>query len=291
MINLFIVSILWAPSFGLIEEYLTGLDPNFVALVRIFISFIVFLPFIRLARIKATLVVYLMFIGAIQFGVMYVTYIQSFRYLDAHEVALYTIFTPLYVTLFNDLLDMRHRWTMFGCALLAFLGGFIVLRGDIGDMDLTKGFGLMQISNLCFACGQVLYKRALYRHPEIEDRQIFGILYLGALMVTGTASAFTTKWPTLMLNRNEILTLLYLGILASGICFFLWNAGARRVHAGTLAVFNNLKVPLAVACALLIFKESGDVTTLAIGGGLILTAIHLNERAVKREEREEGKRR
>ena len=41
--------------------------------------------------------------------------------------------------------------------------------------------------------------------------------------------------------------LVYLGIVASGIGFFLWNAGARRSAPGVLAVGNNLKIPLAAA--------------------------------------------
>ncbi|MCB0265532.1 MAG: EamA family transporter, partial [Calditrichaeota bacterium] len=79
-------------------------------------------------------------------------------------------------------------------------------------------------------------------------------------------------------NATQIWTLLYLGILASGVCFFLWNFGARQVNAGSLAVANNLKVPLGVAAALLFFGESADVPRLLIGGGIILAALLANEK-------------
>ena len=46
-------------------------------------------------------------------------------------------------------------------------------------------------------------------------------------------------------------TVVYLGLVPSGLAFFLWNVGATRVGVGALAVMNNLKVPLAVAVALL----------------------------------------
>ena len=48
--------------------------------------------------------------------------------------------------------------------------------------------------------------------------------------------------------------------------------------AGALAVFNNLKIPLAVAAALTIFGERADLLRLALGGGLMLIAAALAAR-------------
>ena len=64
-----------------------------------------------------------------------------------------------------------------------------------------------------------------------------------------------------------------LGIIASGICFFLWNRGARLVSAGTLAVMNNLKIPLGVAVSLFVFREPANLWTLLVGGLLIGVAL------------------
>jgi drug/metabolite transporter (DMT)-like permease len=79
-----------------------------------------------------------------------------------------------------------------------------------------------------------------------------------------------------------VLTLFYLGAIASGLSFFMWNIGARRVNAGTLAVFNDLKIPLAVAVSLLVFGEKTDLPRLLIGGAVILAALIVNERLNKK---------
>ncbi|MFM7261548.1 MAG: hypothetical protein ACKO3W_13190, partial [bacterium] len=50
------------------------------------------------------------------------------------------------------------------------------------------------------------------------------------------------------LTTPQWLTLIYLGVGASGVGFFLWNVGATKVAPATLAVMNNAKVPLGVAC-------------------------------------------
>jgi drug/metabolite transporter (DMT)-like permease len=60
--------------------------------------------------------------------------------------------------------------------------------------------------------------------------------------------------------------------------FFLWNVGATRVEAGTLAVFNNVKVPLAVLVSLLLFREHADWLRLVVGGGVMALALWLNYR-------------
>jgi drug/metabolite transporter (DMT)-like permease len=67
---------------------------------------------------------------------------------------------------------------------------------------------------------------------------------------------------TLALSSTQVSTLLYLGILASGVCFFLWNIGATQVSSGTLAVMNNAKAPLGVACSLIFFGESAPLLPL-----------------------------
>ncbi|MCB0283255.1 MAG: EamA family transporter, partial [Calditrichaeota bacterium] len=90
-------------------------------------------------------------------------------------------------------------------------------------------------------------------------------------------SMFITDWSSLQINSNQIMVLLYLGILSSGICFFLWNYGATKVNNGTLAVLNNLKVPLGVLISITVFGENGDWKRLLLGGTVIFAAIIINE--------------
>jgi drug/metabolite transporter (DMT)-like permease len=72
--------------------------------------------------------------------------------------------------------------------------------------------------------------------------------------------------------------LLYLGALASGVGFFLWNIGVTKTGTGTLAVMNNAKIPLAVGCSLLFFGEHADLPRLAISLVLLTTAVWFAEK-------------
>lgn len=277
MIYLLIVSLVWAFSFGIIKGQLTGLDSNFVSFARMVLSFIIFLPFIRVKRISTKYMIQLIFLGMIQFGLMYVAYIFAYQYLQAHQVALFTILTPIYVTVINDAIEKRFHLRFLLAALFAILGSGIIVLSDISWIELSIGFLLMQASNMAFAFGQVYYRKLMKELPDIKDASVFVYLYFGAVLLTGIFSLFTTNYSNLVLTRPQVLSLIYLGVIASGICFFLWNIGARKTNAGTLSVFNNLKIPLAILVSLLFFNETVNSLRFIIGGTIILFAMLVAE--------------
>ncbi|MGB5445759.1 MAG: EamA family transporter, partial [Psychromonas sp.] len=81
------VTVLWAFSFSLIGVYLAGqVDAWFSVLIRISLATIVFLPFLRIRQVAAKTALKLMAIGAVQLGLMYVFYYQSFLFLSVPEV-------------------------------------------------------------------------------------------------------------------------------------------------------------------------------------------------------------
>ncbi len=278
MLYLFFVSLLWAFSFGLIKGGLTGLPSSSVAFVRLFIAFAVFVPFLRFRDLRPGDAAKLLLTGAVQYGLMYVTYIQAFQHLQAYEVALFTVFTPIYVTIINDLFVKRLCPTSMSAVILAVAGGIIIKYQELGSSELLRGFLLMQGANLCFAFGQIFYRRTMANLPnKPTDLQVFGLLYLGAAL-TAALATLGSDWSTFEITLKQAGILLYLGIVASGLGFFLWNIGARRVSAGALAVFNNLKIPLGILVSVLVFGETTDWVRLLIGGALMALALFLNAR-------------
>jgi drug/metabolite transporter (DMT)-like permease len=269
------VSLVWAFSFGLIKGRLAGLDPAFISAARLGLALLVFLPFLRPKSLKLRPGLILLALGAVQFGVMYLAYNASFVHLAAHEVALFSLTTPIFVTLIADALEGTLRVRALAAALVAVIGtGVVVFNGR--DLSPTlAGLALMQLSNLAFAIGQVGYKRFREKHPG-RDRDGFGLLYLGGFLVA--LAAMATHDIDVTLNTSHLITLAYLGIIASGLGFFFWNVGATKVGAGTLAVMNNAKVPLAVACSLIFFGEHADMVRLAISLVLLTVAVLLAEK-------------
>jgi drug/metabolite transporter (DMT)-like permease len=120
------------------------------------------------------------------------------------------------------------------------------------------------------------------RCPGAQDKQVFGFLYAGAVVAAGLAALFTTDWARVSVTGQQAGVLLYLGLVASGLCFFLWDLGARRTNPGALAIANNLKIPFAILCAVLLFGESVPWLKLLAGGTLVAGSLWLNEWLVRR---------
>src|SRR4030042_5484993 len=289
MLYLILASIIWAFSFGLIKHNLIipGLDSNFVAFIRLALSFCVFIPFLRLKHLKTRLVLDLMGTGAIQYGLMYLSYMYSYHFLAAHQVALFTIFTPIFVTLVNDIFRKKFHSIFLVTALFSVLGTGIIITSDLNIEVTLTGIMILQFSNLCFAYGQVRYKIIMgprlktpgakdQNQDKLKDRDVFALLYLGAVIVSVIPSLITTDWSSLQVTNAQVYTLLYLGIIPSGICFFLWNLGARNTNAGTLAVLHNAKIPLAIVFSLIIWNEIANIPKLVIGGLIIFIAVLIN---------------
>ncbi|HNX35059.1 MAG TPA: EamA family transporter [Kiritimatiellia bacterium] len=272
MLYLLTASAIWSFSFGLIGNLLAGLPPAWLAAVRLAIAAAVFLPFIRRVPIKTGAA--LIGIGIVQFGLMSLAYMNSFRYLKSHEVALFTVMTPVYVAVFNDVLKRKFHGTNLLAALLAVCGaGVILWKGVSSDAPLI-GFLLVESSNLCFALGQLAYREVFARSAGAPaDRHVFFWLYLGGLMALAPLGLRDALAAAPHPTAAQLAALLYLGVVVSGASYFLWNSGARRVTAGVLAVMNNLKIPLGVAVSLLVFGERASLPGLLAGGVLICAAL------------------
>lgn len=274
---LILTSLVWAFSYGLIKGQLTGIDSNAVAVMRLLCAAIVFLPFLRIKLIPKRNAWRLAFIGAVQFGIMYVLYLRAYVYLQAYEVVLFTIFTPIYIALLDAALEKRWKWRHIFAAILSLIGAGMILWKDAPSSDLAIGFILMQFSNLCFAAGQLAWRRERLKIPKVRDSQVFALLYAGAVAAAFIASLFSTDWLNLRLTISQVGVILYLGVIASGLGFFWWNLGATRVNAGTLAVMNNAKIPVGIVVSLLFFNESADGPRLLACGLIMLIAVGLAE--------------
>ena len=279
---LILVSLIWALSFGLIKNRLAGLDPTALGAVRLALATLVFLPFFRPAKIPPPRLLALAAIGAVQFGAMYIFYMAAFSHLAAHEVALFTILTPLWLALLDAAAQRRLPPRLALAVLLAIAGTAIAcwqtLATPAPPRHMLAGFLLVQASNLCFALGQFYYRRLRATLPAATtNASLFAALYLGALAVTLLATALTTNWAQFRPTLPQWTVLAYLGVVASGLSFFWWNIGATRVGVATLAVFNNVKIPLAIACSLLLFGETAPPARLLTGAALLALALIIAE--------------
>ncbi len=278
-----LVTFIWAFSFSFIGVYLAGkLDSYFAVLVRVALASLIFIPFTNF-RLPNRYKFQIMGIGIIQIGIMYIFFYRSFLFLSVPEVLLFTIFTPLYVTIIYDLLDGKFNPLYIGTAALAVLGAYVIKQAEVND-GFFAGFMMVQGANVAFALGQVLYKKLLENEEleVIKQSTIFGYFHFGALLISIVAFVLFGNMDKITPTPTQWAVLIWLGVAASGLGYFLWNRGATQVDSGVLAIMNNAVVPLGLIVNFVIWGKNIDYTHFVIGGGLILLALYLHSLVMKR---------
>lgn len=274
---LVIVTILWAFSFSLIGQYLAGqVDSDFAVLVRVLIATAVFAPFTLWRGLPRPLLAGFWLAGALQFGVTYLCLYRSFAVLTVPEVLLFTVLTPIYVTLFDDALARRfNRWALLAAAVA--VAGGIIIRFKKIEGDYLLGFLLLQLANATFAAGQVLCRRLLLRYPTGQPLfRFFGHFFLGALLLTLPSFLLFGDASRLPQTAVQWGVLVWMGLFATALGMFWWVKGSTEVDAGALAVMNELHVPAGLLVNVLIWNRNADLRSVALGGTVILASLLIN---------------
>ncbi len=282
MTLLILITILWAASFSLIGVYLAGqVDGYLVVFIRMALALLTVLPLFRWQSLRSDRrqLLKLAGIGAVQIGLMYLFLYHAFIYLSVAEVLLFTIFTPLYITLIDELiLNRRHLPLIWWLAAAISVAGAAVIRYQPLSADFVTGFFLIQAANACFALGQVAYKR-LPTGAKLAQSQQFAAFFFGATVIAAigvVAFADFAKLPTTTLQWG---ILIWLGVVASGLGYLGWNLATKQVNTGQLATMNNALIPAGILVNVLFWQQQTDYSRLAIGALIIVFAVWLAGRA------------
>lgn len=272
------VTLIWSFSFSLIGEFLAGkVDPYLAVGSRMVLALLLFLPWLIRYKTPPKQALALAGIGAVQLGLMYLFFYHSFLYLTVAEVLLFTILTPVYVVLFDRILQRKTiSWHWLGPATLAVLGA-LVIRFTAPTTDFWIGLILVQAANLCFAFGQVAY-RQLNLGNSMQQQQSFGWFFVGASLVAALGAWLFADWQKMPQQGSDWAILVWLGLVASGLGYWLWNAGARQVNAHQLAVMNNLLIPAGLLVNFVLWQHQVNWLTFSLGSLLILLSLGWSKR-------------
>jgi len=270
---LWLVTLIWAFSFSLIGEFLAGqVDAYLAVSSRMLLALLLFSPWLLKYRTRPALALQLAGIGAVQLGLMYLLLYHSFLYLSVPEVLLFTILTPVYISILDYSWRLRQlRWRWLGPALLAVTGALLIRYQNISS-DFWLGLALVQGANGCFAFGQVAYRRLALGSVSAQ-KQHFGWFFVGATLVSLLACALFANWQQRPDSPLEFGILLWLGVVASGLGYWLWNAGARQVNANQLAVMNNVLIPAGLLVNFVFWQHSVNWWTFSTGSLVILLSL------------------
>lgn len=211
-------------------------------------------------------------------------------YTQASNVAIIIAATPLLTTLAVDLISRQERinrkiyyysaLSLIGVGLVVFNGKFILKLNALGDL-LTLGASVMWVIY------SIVILKVQERYSSLMiTRKIFfyGILTLLPYFLIEPMEISWTQLCEPVVAGN----LLFLGVLASLICYIEWNVVIEKLGAVDSTNYLYLNPIVALVTSYLVLGER--ITWLAIiGTALILAGVILSER-MQQSRTEKGER-
>ena len=204
--------------------------------------------------------------------------LSYFAAVDAGGVAVSTAvaigLAPVLTGLWTAFAERRppSRWWLAGTALAAVGLCLLTFAGGAAVTLSPKGLALSTVAAACFSLQALAIKRLTDHHRDTTAlAAIFTVAALLLLPVT-----LATATPTLLSGR-AVLTLLYLGIVAAGVAYWLFAHGIRHLGAPAAVTISLLEPAGAAAIAALVLHEAvGPAQWLGIAlicGAIVLTAL------------------
>ena len=183
---------------------------------------------------------------------------------------------PLLTTILALLIYKKEkatRWligsslmALLGVALVVYNGNFVLKISPLGDL-------LSLLSALLWAFYSLIIRKLSGRYSAVFiTRKVF---FYGLLTILPFFAVYPWRFDVERLFQPEILSnLLYLGVLASLICFVVWNVILKRIGMIRASNYLYLNPVFTLTGSILLLGE--QLTPIALTGAvLILSGVYL----------------
>ena len=271
------IVIVWGTTFSSTKVLLSeGLLPSDIFFYRFLLAYIGiwFLGRSRLFAKSASDEFIFFLLGITGGSAYFLTENYALDYTLTSNVALLVCTAPL-LTLFlshfflksekiSSRLIQGSLLALLGVSMVIFNGQFILQLNPIGDL-------LSILAAICWAIYTILLKRVSKRYSTLFiTRKVF---FYGVLTIIPVFffKPLTTD-VSILLNPKVIGNILFLGILASLLCYFFWNMVIKYLGAITTTNYVYVVPLVSLIASYLLIKE--PVTSYALtGASLILSGV------------------
>ncbi|WP_028456576.1 DMT family transporter [Chitinilyticum litopenaei] len=217
-------------------------------------------------------------LGAFGVTLYFLTENYALTMTQASNVGLLVSSAPLLTALFAHFFtrDERLSRTLLAGSLIAFAGvGLVMFNGSVVLRLNPLGDLLALCAGAMWAVYSILLRRMNQPHGLLYlTRKVFfyGLLtmlpalWLSGYRLAGPVLASTAVWPQL----------LFLGLIASALCYVVWNAAVQRIGAVKASNYIYLIPAITMLTAVLVLGER--ITPLSMAGAaLIVLGVYVAE--------------
>jgi RarD protein len=230
---------------------------------------------LSLKSIKENIVLLVLSGGAIGFNWIFL--FQSYKYTTISNATLSYYFAPIFVIILAPFV-LKEKLTplKIACIITAMSGLFLVV--NIGS---SAGGSYNHLVGVLYGLSAaVLYASVILMNKFIKDLSGFETTLVQLMMASLVILPYVFINDGLNfsgINSSSIILILVVGIVHTGIAYFVYFTSLKELKGQTIAVLSYIDPISAVIIAAIFLGESMSITQI-IGGILILSSTFLSER-------------
>lgn len=265
----------WGSTFMVTKELIALWPPYTLAFVRVTLGTLVLLPLAISRHPRGAHLPWPMIwlMGLIGVALYYFTFNLAMVYVSASQGALVQASIPA-MTALVAVLWLRERASglrWLGIAM-SIAGVLIVFSGSVADGRDSNIFGSVSMFGavICWALYTALAKRVAAFDSLVITVAVMGTGALLLLPLAGyeVIAANVSGAGLRPLPLSGWVEILYLGCVASGVAYLLYNTSLRHLDASTVGVYTNLIPIVGVLTGVIVLGE--PLSARAIIGGLVV---------------------
>lgn len=283
VILLLLVMGIWGSTFVVTKDVMAAFPPLTLAFVRVAIGAMLLLPLAWMRRRRTASAVPLPWgtlfaMGCIGVALYYLMFNVAMVYISASQGALVQSSIPA-MTALVAVIWFRERASRMRCAgiLLSVIGVVVIFVGGPDSAAATAGmFSGKWLGNLLMfgsVIAWAIYTSLAKRVAEFDTLVVTGyVIACGAAMLLPCALYELSGRELPRFTATGVLQILYLGGMASGMAFLIYNRALEAMDASQAGVFANL-IPVVGVLSGVVFLGEPLALRAIVGGVIVMLGV------------------
>ncbi|CDL86721.1 DMT family transporter [Xenorhabdus cabanillasii] len=290
-IKLIIVSAIWGGTFIAGRFISSDISSLLLATVRFILAAFVLIiiiafskkGFVKVDKTQMANIVTLGFFGIFVYNICF---FYGLKYIDASRASLIVAINPAVIATASYFLfkEKMSAIKIIGISCCLFGAGIVIVGNNLSTLLNTKGNLIGDISILGCVISWVVY--SIFGKKTVNEigalHTVAYSVIAGTAMLTITALVTNDMTPSafISLSMNDLISLIYLGVIGSAIAYVLYYDGIGKIGATRAGVFIALN-PLTAILGGVLFLQEKFTISICIGGIFIITGIVMTNKEIK----------
>ena len=230
----------------------------------------------KLVRIKPEHRGTIVFIGAVAYFLSVGAQILGTKYAGPSVAALINAMNPVFITLFAVIL-LKEKLTFSKVfALLTTLAGAYIILGGAKNVGAVIGIAFSLFSVLLWSISAIFVRRVTQYYNPITVTAYAVFVATLCAFPAASIELFLVP-PSNIFSLTNLLCVLYLGVICTGLASILWNKSLSLVEASTCSLFYPIQPLVSVLLGIAVLGEKMTlrfiIGALLIVGGILYATL------------------